>query len=140
MRSFRFVLLLSVLVIPVVAAQLKVDVALVNVVATITDETGHYVSDLTQDDLVVYEDGQPQKISHFSQANDLPVSIGVLLDTSGSMERKIGTATTAVERFIRSVHRDDDIFLMTFANRPDLRQDFTNDRERLARALNHVMV
>src|SRR5438105_1315111 len=140
MRSFRFVLLLSVLVIPVVAAQLKVDVALVNVVATVTDETGHYVSDLTQDDLIVSEDGQEQKIAHFSQSNELPVSMGVLLDTSGSMERKIGTATTAVERFIRSIHKDDDIFLMTFANRPELRQDFTDDRDRLAKALRRVTV
>ena len=141
MRRLGFVVVICCLLIaPVIAAQLKVDVALVNVVATITDETGHYVSDLTQDDLVVYEDGQPQKISHFSQANDLPVSLGVLLDTSGSMERKIGTATTAVERFIRSVHRDDDIFLMTFANRPALQQDFTDDRERLARALRRVTV
>src|SRR5207237_6057359 len=120
---------------PVIAAQLKVEVALVNVVATITDETGHYVADLTQDAITVFEDGQPQRISHFSQATDLPVSIGVLLDTSGSMERKIGTATTAVERFIRSVHRDDDIFLMTFANRPALQQAFTDDRERLPRRL-----
>jgi hypothetical protein len=56
------------------------------------------------------------------------------------MERKIGTATTAVERFIRSVHKDDDIFLMTFANRPDLRQDFTDDRDRLAKALRRVTV
>ncbi len=132
--------LFCILIAPVIGAQLKVDVALVNVVATITDETGHYVSDLTENDLTVYEDGHPQKISHFSQANDLPVSIGVLLDTSGSMERKIGTATSAVERFIRSVHTDDDIFLMTFANRPDLRQDFTDDRDRLARALRRVTV
>jgi VWFA-related protein len=141
MRRFGlFVALLCILIAPVIAAQLKVDVALVNVVATITDETGRYISDLTQDDIVVYEDGQVQKISHFSQANDLPVSIGVLLDTSGSMERKIGTATSAVERFIRSIHKDDDIFLMTFANRPDLRQDFTDDRDRLAKALRRVTV
>ena len=76
MRRLGFVVVICCLLIaPVIAAQLKVDVALVNVVATITDETGHYVSDLTQDDLVMYEDGQPQKISHFSQANDLPVSL-----------------------------------------------------------------
>jgi hypothetical protein len=72
---------------------------------------------MTQDDLVVCR-RTSAKVSHFSQANDLPVSIGVL-DTSGGMERKISTATTAVERFIRSVHKDDDIFLMTFANRPE---------------------
>jgi len=132
--------LLCILIVPIIAGQLKVDVALVNVVATITDETGHYISDLTENDLTVYEDGQAQKISHFSQANDLPVSIGVVLDTSGSMERKIGTASSAVERFIRSIHQDDDIFLMTFANRPELRQDFTDDRDRLARALRRISV
>src|ERR1041385_3938936 len=89
MRSLGLVInLFCILIPPVIAAQLKVDVALVNVVATITDETGRYVPDLTQDDLIVYEDGQIQKISHFSQANDLPVSIGLLLDTSGSIDRK----------------------------------------------------
>ncbi len=133
-------LVFLIIVVPALAVQLKVDVALVNVVATVTDETGRYVSDLSQDDLIVYEDGKVQKISHFSQSNELPVSMGVLLDTSGSMERKIGTATTAVERFIRSIHKDDDIFLMTFANRPELRQDFTDDRHRLAKALRRVTV
>ena len=141
MSRFGLVLLVCVLIsVPIIAAQLKVDVALVNVVATVTDETGHYVSDLTEDDLIVEEDGQPQKIAHFSQSNDLPVSMGVLLDTSGSMERKIGTATSAVERFIRTVHRDDDIFLMTFANQPVLRQDFTDNRDKLASALRRITV
>src|SRR3954463_16649604 len=121
-RLFLFLFFAAWLAAPIIGAQLKVDVALVNVVATVTDETGHYVSDLTADDLIVQEDGKPQTISHFSQSNDLPVSMGVVLDTSGSMERKIATATTAVERFIRNVHREDDIFLMTFSNRPELLQ------------------
>jgi VWFA-related protein len=138
-RAFLIVLIVGFLAIPI-AGQLKVDVALVNVVATVTDEAGLYVSDLTEKDFIIEEDGQPQKIAHFNQSNDLPVSMGIVLDTSGSMERKIGTATTAVERFIRSVHKDDDIFLMTFSNRPDLQQDFTSDRERLARALRRVSV
>src|SRR2546425_10113788 len=140
MRWSILSLFLCLLVLPVLAAQLKVDVALVNVVATVTDEPGHYISDLTENDLIVLEDGKVQKISHFSQSNELPVSMGVLLDTSGSMERKIGTATTAVERFIRSIHKDDDIFLMTFADRPELRQDFTDERDRMAKALRRVTV
>src|SRR5947208_15563182 len=140
MRCLALALCLVLLFVPLIADQLKVDVALVNVVATVTDETGHYISDLTENDLIVLEDGKEQKISHFSQSNELPVSMGLLLDSSGSMERKIGTATTAVERFIRSIHRADDIFLMTFANRPDLRQEFTDDRERLGRALRRVVV
>jgi hypothetical protein len=133
-------LICALLAIPIVAAQLKVDVALVNVVATVTDETGHYVSDLTEGDFTIEEDGQAQKIAHFSQSDEVPVSMGILLDTSGSMVRKIGTATSAVEKFIRTIHRDDDIFLMTFANRPDLRQDFTDNRDKLATALRRVQV
>src|SRR5205823_13042008 len=105
MRCLALALCLVLLFVPLIAAQLKVDVALVNVVATVTDETGHYVSDLTEDDLILEEDGKPQKIVHFSQSNDLPVSMGILLDTSGSMQRKIGTATSAVEKFIRTIHR-----------------------------------
>src|SRR5499433_2585410 len=139
-RIGLLLLIAAVLTAPIVAAQLKVDVALINVVATVTDETGHYVSDLTQDDFIVEEDGAQQTIAHFSQSNDLPVSMGIVLDTSGSMERKIGTATTAVERFIRTIHKEDDIFLMTFSNRPELLQDFTDDRDKLGRALRRVTV
>jgi uncharacterized protein YegL len=141
MSRIGLVLVIAVcLAAPIVAAQLKVDVALINVVATVTDDAGRYVSDLAADDLILEEDGKPQTISHFTQSNDLPVSMGVVLDTSGSMERKIGTATSAVERFIRSIHRDDDIFLLAFSNRPQLLQDFTDDREKLARALRRVTV
>ncbi len=140
MSRLGLAFLVLLLAVPVLIAQLKVDVALINVVATVTDETGHYVSDLSADDLIVEEDGKVQEISHFSQSNELPVSMGVLLDTSGSMERKIGTATSAVERFIRTIHQDDDIFLMTFSARPELQQDFTDDREKLARALRRVNV
>ena len=124
----------------VALAQLKVEVALVTVVATVTDDKGRYVADLKPEDFIVQEDGQTQTVSHLSQSNDLPVSVGVTLDTSGSMERKITTASNAVDRFVRSVHKDDDIFLMTFANRPILEQDFTDDRDRLSRALQRVRV
>jgi hypothetical protein len=125
---------------PILAGQLKVDVGLINVIATVTDEAGLYVADLRPEDFIVEEDGKPQTIAHFNQSNDLPVSMGIVLDTSGSMERKMGTAASAVERFIRTVHEDDDIFLMTFSNRPILQQDFTDDREKLARALRRVTV
>jgi VWFA-related protein len=117
------------------SAQLRVDVALVNVVATVTDDRGRYVLDLGEEDFIVYEDGQRQKIAHFSFSNDLPVSMGVLIDTSGSMEAKLSTATAAVDRFVRDTHPDDEIFLMTFANGTDVEQDFTSDRRKLASAL-----
>jgi VWFA-related protein len=140
MKHLRVALVFLLFAIPIVASQLKVDVQLINVVATVTDQKGRYVSHLTEDDLIVEEDGQIQEIIHFNQSNELPVSMGLVLDTSGSMERKISTATRAVERFIRMIHEDDDIFLLTFASRPDLRQDFTDDREKLAEALRRVSV
>jgi len=95
-----------------------VDVPLVNVVATITDDKGRYAANLSPDDLIVEEDGEPQTIAHFTQARDLPVSVGIVLDTSASMEPKISTATSAVEHFIRTIHADDDVFLMTFSTLP----------------------
>jgi Ca-activated chloride channel homolog len=117
-----------------------VDVRLVNIIATVTDEYGRYIGNLTADDFVVQEDGAPQKISHFSQDHDVPVSVGIVLDTSGSMERKIRTAVDAVDRFIRRTNEEDEIFLMTFSSEPLLRQDFTNDRNKLSQALRKMWV
>ena len=134
----RIFILGLVLLGSVALAQLKVDVALVTVVATVTDDRGRYVADLKADDFVIQEDGETQTISHLTQSNDLPVSVGITLDTSGSMERKITTASNAVERFVRNIHEDDDIFLMTFSNRSILEQDFTDDRDRLSRALQRI--
>jgi VWFA-related protein len=112
----------------------------VNVVATVTDGGGRYVGNLTADDFILHEDGMPQKISHFSQDQDVPVSVGILLDTSGSMERKIRTAVEAVDRFIKRTNKDDEIFVLTFSSEPSLRQDFTNDREKLTQSLKKMWV
>jgi VWFA-related protein len=122
----------------IVGAQVRVDVRLVNVVATVTDVRGRSIPNLTAEDFVLEEDGKPQEIMHFSQDHNVPVSIGILLDTSGSMDRKIRTAVEAVERFIRRVDQNDEIFLISFSGRPVLRQDFTNDRQKLSQALGKV--
>src|SRR5438067_2391696 len=138
MIRLGLLIVISALLICSAGAQLKVDVALVNVVATVTDSHGQYVDDLIADDFVLEEDGQVQNIVHLSQSNDLPVSVGILLDSSESMDRKISTASDAVERFIRMIHKNDDIFLMTFDRRPQLRQDFTDHRDKLVSALRRV--
>ena len=122
----------------IVGAQVRVDVRLVNVVATVTDVRGRSIPNLTVEDFLLEEDGKPQEIMHFSQDHSVPVSIGILLDTSGSMDRKIRTAVEAVERFIRRVDQNDEIFLISFSGRPVLRQDFTNDRQKLSQALGKV--
>src|SRR5262245_23593587 len=103
------------LLILIVQDTLRVDVKLVNVTVTVTDKNGRYASDLTIQDFTLEEDGVPQQVTHFSRDHNVPVSVGILLDTSGSMALKIQTATTAVEHFVRNIHAEDDIFLMNFA-------------------------
>jgi VWFA-related protein len=126
------------LVIGAAVAQLRVDVRLVNVVATVTDDRGRYVDGLMASDFKLSEDGIAQQISHFSTSNDQPVSVGIVLDSSGSMERKMATAIRAVDRFVRNIHLDDDIFLMSFADSVKVRQDFTSNRDKLWDALEKV--
>ena len=138
MRKAGFTLIGLLLLVGVVAAQLRVDVQLVNVVATVTDSQGRYVEGLQASDFTLREDGNLQQISHFAASTDLPISVGIVLDTSTSMERKISTATRAVDRFLRGIHADDDIFLMTFDNSVKVRQDFTSNREKLWEALEKV--
>ena len=118
-------------------AQLRVkgDVLLVNVVATVVDGKGRTVPNLTSDDFIIEEDGQPQAIQHLLPSADLPVSIGVVIDASLSMQSKIRTAQRAVDRFLSLIHGDDEIFLMTFALRPSVIADFTTDRTKLTNAL-----
>jgi VWFA-related protein len=118
----------------------RVDVRLVNIVATVTDAGGKFVPGLTAEDFTVFEDGVAQKITHFTQDHNVPVSVGILLDTSGSMTGKMRAASAAVERFINNIHADDDIFLMTFARGVNLEQDFTSDRRKLAKALSSLRV
>src|SRR6266849_10725 len=139
-RRFQAFVLFATLITlsAVLVAQVRVDVQLVNVVATVTDGRGRYIPNLSQDDFILEEDGKPQQISHFSQDRNVPVSVGILLDTSASMDRKIRTAVEAVDRFIRRIHPDDEIFLMTFSGEPVLRQDFTDDRERLSQSLRRI--
>jgi len=138
-RRFQgFVIVAMVAIASVVAAQVHVDVRLVNVVATVTDARGRTIPNLTADDFILEADGTPQQITHFTQDQNVPVSVGILLDTSGSMDRKIRTALESVERFSRRIHPNDEIFLMTFSGRPVLRQDFTDDRDKLSQALHHV--
>ena len=119
---------------------LRVDVRLVNVVTTVTDADGKFVANLKPDDFTLLEDGVEQKITHFTQDRNIPVSVGILLDTSGSMADKMRAASGAVQRFLDNIHAEDDIFLMTFAKDIHLEQDFTSDRKKLAKALTSLKV
>src|SRR4029453_3264942 len=112
MRRVVYTTVVLLLLSTLLCAQLKVDVQLINVVATVIDGKGRLVPNLTIDDFIVEEDGQPQTIKHLSPTADLPISIGVILDASGSMQSKIRTAQRAVDRFFSMIREEDEIFLM----------------------------
>src|SRR5580765_6961979 len=135
MRRVVYLTVVILLVSAFQRAQFRVDALVINVVATVVDGKGRTVPNLTVDDFIVEEDGQPQTIAHLVPSADLPVSIGVILDASSSMQSKMRTAQRAIDRFLSMIHQDDEIFLMTFAMRASLIADFTSDRAKLTNAL-----
>jgi Ca-activated chloride channel family protein len=114
-------------------------VELVNVTTTVTDDDGRFVSGLRKEDFTIYEDGARQEITQFSNER-VPVSLGIVLDTSGSMTPdKMSAARSAIDRFVYDLlGKDDELFFMEFANRPDLVQDWTTDRRAISRAVSRV--
>src|SRR5215813_14105278 len=109
---------------------LKVDVDLVLVNATVTDQLNRYVSGLESKHFQIWEDKIEQKVSYFN-SEDVPISIGIIFDVSGSMKDKIGTAREAAATFLKTGNPDDEYFLVTFANRPEVVADFTTDVTKL---------
>lgn len=117
----------------------RTGVELINVTATVTDEHGRFVPNLKADDFTVYEDGKPVQIQQFDSER-VPVSLGVALDTSGSMVgEKIAAAQAALNRFLYNLlGEQDEIFLYRFDSRPELVSGWTSDRQSLGRALGTV--
>jgi len=113
---------------------LKVDVDLVLVNATVTDTLNRYVSGLGQEHFQIWEDKLEQKIAYFS-SEDVPVSLGVIFDVSGSMKDKISTARDAAVTFLKTGNPEDEYFLVEFANRPEVAADFTSDVSKLQNKL-----
>jgi len=114
-------------------------VELINVTATVSDVDGRFVPNLTQDDFIVYEDDQRMDVTHFS-AERVPVSLGIALDTSGSMAgEKMNAARAAIGRFVSDLlDRDDELFLYRFSNYPVLVQGWTRDRRELLDPLDRL--
>ena len=114
-------------------------VELVNVTATVTDSRGRFASGLRQEDFTVYEDGVVQQVTHFSNER-VPVSLGILLDTSGSMAgEKLTSAQDALDRFLYDLlDPSDELFLYRFDSVADRLEDWTADRKRLGRSLDRI--
>jgi Ca-activated chloride channel homolog len=121
------------------AFRFRSGIELVNVTATVTDRNGRFVEGLRKEDFTVYEDGAPQEISHFSN-EPVPVSLGILLDASGSMTPdKMSAAQTAIERFINELlGEEDEMFFVRFASSVHLLQHWTSDRQSINRAVRSV--
>lgn len=117
---------------------IRVEVALVNLTATVVDRAGHHISGLKREDFEIYDEGTPQELAVFGNDEDIPVSMGVVFDTSGSMVDKIEDVRDAVTHFVNTVNANDDIFVMQFSSSVSLVQDFTSDRRRILQAVDRL--
>jgi VWFA-related protein len=117
----------------------RTGVDLINVTATVTDSNGRFVSGLRKEDFRLYEDEVPQEITHFN-AERVPVSLGLVIDTSTSMiGDKWTNAKSALNRFLfELLDPADEIFLYRFDNIPELVEGWTTDRSRIATALDRI--
>jgi VWFA-related protein len=115
-------------------------VKVVNILATVTTKKGEIVRDLSQEEFQVSENGRPQEIRYFSRDTDLPLTLGLLIDTSMSQRRLMEAERAASYRFIDHVLREakDQVFLMQFDLGSVLRQPLTSSRKDLEAALTLV--
>jgi len=121
-------------------SRIQVRVELVNVLATVTDKKNQLVTDLTKDDFRVFEDGKPQTIRFFSRETDLPLRIGLLIDTSNSIRGRLHFEKDAAVDFLKAALRPDKdlAFVVAFDVEHEVVQDYTADIEKLSMAINRL--
>ncbi|MEO8370620.1 MAG: VWA domain-containing protein [Candidatus Solibacter sp.] len=118
---------------------IKVDVDVVNVLASVRDKKGALIPNLEKQDFTVLEDGKPQIIKYFTRESDLPLTIGMLVDVSGSQANLIGVERSAASQFFREVLRKKDLaFLISFAEETELLQDYTGSGKLLTDGLSQL--
>src|SRR6185437_3556321 len=113
---------------------LRTNVNLVTVNATVTDPYGRLVTGLDQENFRVYEDGHEQQVMRFEE-DDLPISIGMVFDVSGSMSDKIAKSRMAAVQFFKTANPADEFFLVDFSDRAELATMFTSSIEELQNRL-----
>ncbi len=120
--------------------QINVEVKVVNVLATVRDKHGQIVSNLGKDDFELEEDGRPQAITYFTRETDLPLTLGLLVDTSESQRRVLDQERSASRSFIDDMLRvdKDKAFVIHFDHEVELLQDLTSSRQKLESALDLV--
>lgn len=120
---------------------IKTEVGLVNVFATVRDRKKHIVPDLKKEDFRVFENDQEQKIAFFTAEKTLPITLALLIDTSGSEQNRLPAEQDAASRFLNEVLRKgDEAMVVSFDLDVDLLSDFTEDRAQLQRAIHHSQI
>jgi Ca-activated chloride channel homolog len=114
--------------------RIRSGVELVSLNVTATDGQGKYVTDLGEDDFEVYEDGAKQKLTFFSKTQQ-PISLALLLDTSASMDERMGIAQEAAIGFAKQLHKDDQAEVIDFDSQVRVLSPFTNDAAALEKAI-----
>src|SRR5579872_4800896 len=117
--------------------KISVEVKVVNILASVRDKKGKTIGDLTKDDFVLTEDGKPQAIAYFAKESDLPLRMGLMVDTSMSQRRVLGEERDASYGFLDHLLRvDRDLaFVIHFDREVELLQEFTASRPKLQAAL-----
>jgi VWFA-related protein len=105
--------------------------------ATVVDDRQRLITDLDKNAFTVFEDGQPQQITSFGRS-DVPVSVGILIDNSGSMREKRPSVNQAALNLVRASNPQDEVFIVNFNEEPFLDQDFTNNIDQMKEALERV--
>jgi VWFA-related protein len=116
---------------------ISVEVKVVNVLATVRDKHGQIVSNLGKDDFELQEDGRPETIAYFTKETDLPLTLGLLVDTSESQRRVLDQERSASHSFLDNLLREDKdkAFVIHFDREVELLQDLTSSRQKLESAL-----
>src|ERR1700689_2328043 len=122
-------------------APIGITTSVVNVFATVRDKHNAIVGDLTKDDFKIYEDGVPQKVAYFYKEVNMPISLAMMMDTSGSMYYMLNAEKDAGSLFVHEVmHHKDEAIVMTFDTDVNLLADFTEDPAVLARAIHRAEI
>jgi VWFA-related protein len=120
---------------------IRTQVNLVNLFVTVRDKSKRIVTDLKQDDFKIQEDSQPQQIAFFSKEVTLPITLAMLMDTSGSEQYMLPAIQDAGGRFMdRVLRKGDEALVMSFDSDVDLLSDFTDDRGQLDRAIRKARI
>jgi VWFA-related protein len=123
------------------AGTLKVNVDVVNIFCNVKDKHGALVPNLTKNDFEISEDGKPQSLKYFASEANQPLTLGLLIDTSGSQQRVLPMEQDAASQFLDEVIRPNDLaFVIDFDVDVNLEQDFTNNKHQLRQAIEQAKI